>query len=435
MDDNKRMWRISRLDAQILVTVLAVALAALALYVAWRNDQRTEIVVNEDVTNEEATAILERANDAVAFADSILSFLEGASVVVGAGLAIGAWMLRNSIQSQIETTRDFVQQTEARFAEREQELTALETDLKQRLDTLVTFTEQQLAGAKDEARASFRVLSLLVLAEQQVRDHNLNTALRTLEEAYVADADNQATNYLLGYLYTSRKQFDVAIERLERALELDPGFAPAQAALGLALRRKGDGTHDDPTEQARLWAMAEAKLLEALGRDPHLTDADGESYFGTLGGLYRRQNRFDDALRVYDEARRVTPNSSYPITNLAALHKRLGHDDQATFFFERVVRAAELQLDDDPRDYWTRADYAQAKLVLGDVASAVAELRTVIDSVQEYGLLESVRSGLAFLAQSPTSIEGLDEMLALVNTALSTREQQPSQNQDAVDTV
>jgi len=61
--------------------------------------------VSDQVSPGEATALLERANDAVNFTDSVLSFLEGASVVLGAFIALGAWMLRNSVQDQIATIR------------------------------------------------------------------------------------------------------------------------------------------------------------------------------------------------------------------------------------------------------------------------------------------------------------------------------------------
>src|SRR5690606_32366636 len=120
------------------------------------------------------------------------------------------------------------------------------------------------------------------------------------------------TNYLLGYLYTLRKRFDDAIVRLEHALKQDADFAPAIAALGLALRRKGDAMQapEQSAERARLYAEAESKLLRALDLDERLIDAEGESYYGTLGGLYRRQQRYQAALEAYEKAHTVTPNAS-----------------------------------------------------------------------------------------------------------------------------
>ena len=209
---------------------------------------------------------------------------------------------------------------------------------------------------------------------------------------------------------------------MEHALEQEAGFTPAIAALGLALRRKGD-TLDTPDQQAerdRLWAEVESKLIEALHKDPRLTDADGESYYGTLGGLYRRQKRYHAAIDAYEQAHRVTPNSSYPIINLATLYYHQGNQERAAHHFRRGIDAAVLQLDDDPRDQWTRADYAQALLAVGDVEAALDQLQMLIDQNAPRGLLETVRSGLEFLGEAPEPVQGLDAVLNLIDSALET---------------
>ena len=78
------------------------------------------------------------------------------------------------------------------------------------------------------------------------------------------------------------------------------------------------------------------RLLAALKLDPHLTDAEGESYYGSLGGLYRRQGRYEDAIEAYLQATRVTPTSSYPLINLASLFWHEGKLDEARQYFQRV---------------------------------------------------------------------------------------------------
>jgi len=429
-EPTRSKFRLTILDAQLVVTVFAVVIASLALFYALRNERRIRLVDNE-VTTEQAEFILERANDATTFADSILSFLEGASVVIGAGLAVGAWILRNSIQKQFEESRAFAERAEARIREREHQLDNLEKMLVGQLDSMVQTTTGQIADVRRQGRDSFRLLSLLVLAEQQVRAHNIETAIRTLQDAYKLDADNHAANYLLGYLYTTRKEFDKAIERLHHALEQDPNFTPALAALGLAMRRKGDSLHSQGQFAARdqLWAQAETKLLEALSQDPRLTDADGESYYGTLGGLYRRQGRYDQAIQAYEKAHAITPNSSYPIANLATLHIHQGHAEQSTRFFHRVLKTAELQLDDDPRDVWTRADYAQAKLVLGYPDEALEQIKMILDQKPERTVLDTVRNGLQFLADSRQPIQGLEAMIELLNQAIAKLDAESVQQQ------
>src|SRR5690606_15803690 len=146
----------------------------------------------------------------------------------------------------------------------------------------------------------------------------------------------------------------------------------------------------------------------------NMIDADGESYYGTLGGLYRRQNRHEDAMKMYEEAFRVTPQSSYPAGNLAVLYKYLGRDNQAADVFNRVEKMAQSKLEENPADSWTRLDDAQAKLVLGRKDEALHEYEILIGQSPQGGTLETGISGLEFLAQSPTPIDGIQEAIAML---------------------
>lgn len=384
-----------------LLALAALVVALWALYAAHRNDSglAPSVDFSNGVSEAEALAILERAQDATAFTGSLLSFLEVSMAAISVALVLGAWMLRSMILDQVEESRA----------------------LSARIEATLGAYEQRFAALQETVENEVGVLSLQLLAEQQVRAHNNDTAIATLQRALTIDETDHATNYLLGYLYTQRKEIVQAIAHLERALEKEPDFTPAIAALGLALRRQGDGL-DAPgqeDERARAWEQAEARLKEALARDPRLTDAEGESYYGTLGGLYRRQGRLYAALDAYERARSVTPHSSYPLINLASLHKRLGNDAEAEQAFRDVVQRAQWQLDDDPRDNWTRCDLAQAYLVLGQPDAAFQHFARVLDQGAEPGMLETVRSGLAFLSESPTPIQRLDALIARIDEALA----------------
>ena len=189
--------------------------------------------------------------------------------------------------------------------------------------------------------------------------------------------------------------------------------------LGLALRRQGDRAgRARPGRRARAWEQAEARLKEALARDPRLTDAEGESYYGTVGGLYRRQGRLYAALDAYERARSVTPHSSYPLINLASLHKRLGNDAEAEQAFRDVVQRAQWQLDDDPRDNWTRCDLAQAYLVLGQPDAAFQHFARVLDQGPSRACWKRCAAGWPSSAV-PTPIQRLDALIARIDEALA----------------
>ena len=318
-------------------------------------------------------------------------------------------VMGNQIQSMANTTKE--------------QITELSDSTRGQLDFLKNLIHQELDDARQRAENSFKVLSQQLLAEQQVRSRNYKTAIETLEEAYVLEPDNQTTNYLLGYLYTARRQFGDAMEHLNQALATSPDFAPALAALGLAQRRMGDKVNDID-ERNEQWAEAEINLLRALKTDSNLLDADGESYYGTLGGLYRRQNRHEDALHAYQHAVNVTPQASYPAGNLAILYKYTGRDDEALEAYVRVEEIAETILDDNPSDHWARLDLAQALLVQGRLDEAMREYKNLVMRQPPMGALDTGASSLEFLSQAPTPINGVEEAIQVLKEALAERENQ-----------
>ena len=125
---------------------------------------------------------------------------------------------------------------------------------------------QNVLAAASDARAesdhetllAIRALSLLQLGEQQLKVRNIQSALRTYQEAYALDPDNPATNYYLGYLYTETRQIEKGIGHLKRALTQNEQYPPAEAALAYALRLQADKMTDP--------ARAETALLR-IGAD------------------------------------------------------------------------------------------------------------------------------------------------------------------------
>jgi tetratricopeptide (TPR) repeat protein len=428
----------------LIFGMLALPISIIALI--WALNAGDSIIY-ESVDGPEAATVAQQAlaraeqnNESVG---TVLSLLEVGLALLGAIIAVAAIIftinlrdIRGDLELRAEQYEDKV---DSLLSQRERELDDLSSQLRSvvattkdqinelsnsmegQIDTLTDLITSELNAARQQAENSFKVLSMQLLAEQQVRARNYKTAIQTLEEAYELDDMNQTTNYLLGYLYTARRRFDEALKHLRKALEVNPDFAPVLAAMGLAQRRIGD-QQERINERNQHWAQAELNLLKALELDPNMVDADGESYFGTLGGLYRRQNRHEDALHAYQEAVKVTPKSSYPAGNLAVLYKYLGRDEEANDAFGRVQDIAISKLDENPNDHWARLDLAQALLVRGDVEEALKEYRQLVFREPSPGTLEIGISGLSFLARSPSKIEGIREAIQLLQDALQDRE-------------
>ncbi|MCI0713981.1 MAG: tetratricopeptide repeat protein [Chloroflexi bacterium] len=428
----------------LIFGMLALPISIIALVWALNaGDTVTYEVVDGQEAASVAQQALDRSEQNNESVGTVLSLLEVGLALLGAIIAAAAVFLTinvRDIRGDLEQRAgQYEDKVDSLLSQRERELDDLSNQLRSvvastkdqisdlsssmegQIDTLTSLITSELQTARQQAENSFKVLSLQLLAEQQVRARNYKTAIQTLEEAYELDEMNQTTNYLLGYLYTARRRFDDALKHLRKALEVNPDFAPVLAAMGLAQRRIGDQQNDVSTRNQH-WAQAELNLLKALELDPNMVDADGESYFGTLGGLYRRQNRHEDALHAYQEAVKVTPRSSYPAGNLAVLYKYLGRDEEANEAFERVQDIALAKLDENPNDHWSRLDLAQALLVRGEVDEALKEYRQLVFREPGSGTLEIGISGLAFLARSPSHIEGIQEAIQLLKDAMHERE-------------
>ncbi|PJF41681.1 MAG: hypothetical protein CUN55_11560, partial [Phototrophicales bacterium] len=416
----------------LALSIVALPLAASAYYLGITHSD-TIIYEQGSLDSEEAADVAARAlADAQAAnetASTILSLLEGGSVLIT--LIVGAVAivftlnlrdLREDLEAQANANQEKIESTlrsrEAELALLTEQVRTLANESRQQIERLTTTINEQLEEARNRAERSFRVLTLQMLAEQQVRARNYDTAISQLREAYELEQDNLSTNYLLGYLYVIKRQFEEALFYLRRALERDPEFAPALAALGLALRRLGD-QEEDIVRRNQLWAEAELNLTKALNLEPGMLDADGESYFGTLGGLYRRQHRYTDAAFAYDQAVKVTPKSSYPIGNLAVLYTYLGRREEASELFARVEHLVRGIIEDNPGDYWARFDLAQSLLIQGKLEEAFAQYQDIITRKPPLSAYRSALSTLEFLAESPHEIVGMQDVLTLLRDVIN----------------
>ena len=117
-----------------------------------------------------------------------------------------------------------------------------------------------------------------------------------------ANAKNAEAYSLLGGVKNFRSKPDEAEAAFRKAIEVQPGNSIGYRALA-----------SQQMSQGKL-ETAEATLRDAGKRipgDPALALA--------LAGMYERANRIDDAIAVYEEQYKVTPNALVIVNNLASL--------------------------------------------------------------------------------------------------------------------
>ena len=112
----------------------------------------------------------------------------------------------------------------------------------------------------------------------------------------------------LGDSYRRAGRIAEARRELERALALNPGITAAHVALAAVAQKEGR------------FAEAEEHLKTVLTQYPDLNNA-----LELLGMVYRAEGKLDDAIAVYEHARRVTPYQRGLYTvNLAVLQRLAG---------------------------------------------------------------------------------------------------------------
>ena len=338
--------------------------------------------VSEADRAEAAAADAERyMNDAARYAEEAMNFLgifEAVSVaiaIVAGGLgAIGVTRLF-SAQRELTKARERVEADLVAVRKRfEDEMARKEHDLQTLSERLQQTLEQQRRTTEQATLA----LALLPLGERQYRAQDLKGAADTYLRALALDEDNPLIHYRLGYVYVQSGQLAEAEFHLNRALEIDPEFWLAMAALGYVYRRIGDKLQPGIDRDQTL-NKAEAYLLDALRQSPKLVDDDSESWWGSLGGLYRRRGQIDQAIYAYQQAAQVTPHSSYPFSNLALLFMQKRNRDDMLRTYKRVERLARGEVQAEVDNYWAYADLLTSRLALGKIEDAEDALISVFD--------------------------------------------------------
>lgn len=387
-------------SAELAEIGLAVGRAELAAGRAELAADQAEAAVGQ------ATFTLDAADAAVERADSMLNqfqTLEAVVSIVGfalpALLIIGGVVGLNRLNSAGKEVAGLHQELDAQIAETKAsaraEIDAARQEVRDEMEAAraqlageLTRRQQELDSLRESAQAvrteaaRARLASaLLPLGEQQYRAADLDGAIATYERALELDDQNPVTYYRLGYVYNRIGQFDRALEQLVEALDIDKDFLPAKAAIGYTYRRMAEALPDGDNQRELLFSEAEHRLRDALNQQTTLMDDDGESWWGSLGGLYKRRSQTDLAKDAYRRACKVTPHSSYPFINLAALEMQDGNREAMTRAFQHVERVARAETQAQAGNYYGLADLMTAQLALGKTAEAQDTMLALFDSV------------------------------------------------------
>lgn len=321
---------------------------------------------------EDAEVAVERADAALGHANDLFGLFEAMSGAVGLVIPFLAVVAGILGFRRLENANAELRQAREKFDE---EL----AERNRQLDRLNHELEETVRKQREETAKASLALALLQLGERQYKAQDYQGALDTYERALALDDRNPITHYRMGYVFVHSDQFDKAEHHLSRSLELDPNFMPAVATRGYVYRRKGDRMPPG-LEQDISYNKAEENFLAALKVYPKLIDEDGESWWGSLGGLYRRRGQVDQAIYAYEQCAAAVPRSSYAYSNLALLYGQKQQLDKMIETYQQVERLARGEIQADVDNYWAYADLVTAMLAQGKVNETWDILDTALNT-------------------------------------------------------
>ena len=218
-------------------------------------------------------------------------------------------------------------------------------------------------------------------AVSALKSGNFNSAQRQLDEAYKSAPSSADLNFLLGYLYFQKKDYEKASNYLGTATSLSPRDAQALTLLGRAGLERQD------------YVAARSALEQAVA-------ADAENWLphNLLADSYLRQKKYDMAR---DEAQVAIAKGK---TEASPAQLVLGQALVGLGLDQQGIQALDTFLQESPRHP-----------MAGQVRSLIAE-------IQER---ESVPPSTETAVKTEARLTGLDPLQALMAPRLSVKSWQP----------
>lgn len=177
-------------------------------------------------------------------------------------------------------------------------------------------------------------------------------------------------DYQKGVLLLKKKEFSMAVNFLQSAIQKEPNNAQYWNALGLALSAMGE--YEDAIDA----------LNKALKLNPQLTDIHN-----TLGAIYTELGKYDMALKEYREVLndKTYPTPHFVYFNIGLLKEKQKKYDEAIAAFEQAVSLK----DDFYRVYAPLAQLYYKKGRYADCLNAVKKAEKQFPNNEALLLLEA----------------------------------------------
>jgi tetratricopeptide (TPR) repeat protein len=130
-----------------------------------------------------------------------------------------------------------------------------------------------------------------------------------------------------------------------------------------------------------------------------------------LGLVYSAQGRYEAAIASYQTAIVLDPKYAYPKLNLGLIHYIEGEVDAAKSLWREGIDYLE-------NDRWDQSVHTLCILALGERDSGLNTLQTLVNEGLSIGEIKNVLGVAKMMARCPTPPDGIDQVIALLQSAL-----------------
>lgn len=207
--------------------------------------------------------------------------------------------------------------------------------------------------ADPKSGEAFATLGAALIAENS---NNWSGAIAEAQQGAFLNHKSPVIQTIVGRLFEANNDLEQAAAAYRKAVEVDPGYAPALVALVKIQERKGDLDA----------ALAGAKKVAADAPQ------SGEAQL-QLGRILLRKNDFDGAAAALGKAAQLSPGSAEAHAYLGTAYQYVRKTPEATAEYKKAVELAPSNLD-------YRTTYGLLLGIAGQYEQGAAELKKVIAS-------------------------------------------------------
>jgi len=162
-------------------------------------------------------------------------------------------------------------------------------------------------------------------------------------------------NYILGSTYNNEKKFTLAIESLNKALDLDPNSRSTKHLLANIHNSIGDWSisenlykelikSDQKDAQALnnySYTLAEKglKLKEALNMSQKAIELepDNAAFLDTMGWVFYKLKKYNKAINYIQKSISLNPNNIVVLEHLGDVYMKINKPDDAKFYYNKIL--------------------------------------------------------------------------------------------------